>query len=99
MDVLRAQINKIKRYNIHSLFNVKNILNKILDRMSTTIICRVDITNLIEYGELFQDFNIYLTKDNFKDYFNLSIEEIWRNIYSIDTFKFATKCYADEVKG
>lgn len=99
MDVLRAQINKIKRYNIYSLFNVKNILNKILDKLSNVIVCRVDVTDILRYYELFQDFNIYLTKDNFKNYFNLSIEDVWKNLHNINTFKFLTKCYINDDEG
>lgn len=99
MNVLRAQINKIKRYNIYSLFNVKNILNKILDKLSNTIICKVEITGLMEYGKLFRDFDIPLTKSNFKNYFNLSIEDIWKNRYNIDTFKFQIYYYDKDADG
>lgn len=61
------------------------------NKETSTVIGRIDTTELFEHGKFFQDISIQLTKSNIKKYLNVSVEEIWKNLYNIDTFKFIVK--------
>lgn len=61
------------------------------NKETSTITGRIDTTELFEHGKFFKDISIQLTKNNIKNYLNVSVEEIWNNLYDIDTFKFKVK--------
>ena len=94
MDILKAKINRIKKYNIASLFSIKDILNRIYSRLGNTIVLKIDTENLWQENEKgFFEHRIYLNNDNIKDYLNFSASEIFKNKHNIDGFKVIAKRY------
>ena len=94
MDTLKAKINKIKKYNIMSLFNIKDVLNGFLNRLDNTIVLTINTDGLWQENEKgFFEHNIYLNNNNIKDYLNLSASEIFRNKHKLAGFKVIAKKY------